>query len=287
MKMHRRITSWQGLGLINNLWNYKFGMDELQDQFRSSPPDSEDRYLATFINSNPEIIKVLREIKANVSFNALTTAAMSGAAVYTKETACEFHELLVTVFVMYARALCRFHTLENASKKASNSPDKLDNASKKASNSPDKLDNASKKASNSPSDLEKCFNALEGFTRFLLCIITSPSFKKHIRVCTQEGATLRHLIPSFDHRNEYKLFGRSVGIILPQDTNDEPNENSESKAMEVCEAFPLCKHDAEQVLCSYWQLTKSNLTLKRQWRYVKLFLYVNMVLSKFCAVTGR
>jgi hypothetical protein len=110
-KLRQRISSWQGLGLICRLATYpKLSVDPRA--FPPCPPtvDSQDNLLATFLAINAEMLQVLEESGPNfverpVSFAKLVSAAKNWTALYTKETAQEFHDLLVITLATYAMRL--------------------------------------------------------------------------------------------------------------------------------------------------------------------------------------
>ena len=188
--MYRRATSWQGLGFIYNLsecWKH-VDLDTMEEMESLPMPHRHDRMLATFLAKNEGLVDLLGTVKLVPSspFGALMSAARSAARsgtamIYTKETAKEFHTLLYATFAMFVTTLCDVHT-----------------------------------------DFEKCdsqlkdsFNMMEGITRLLICVLTSSSFKKHIRLCTQNGGVLQRLIPSFGKRALYRLFAESL-VIIPE-----------------------------------------------------------------------
>ncbi|KIL68282.1 hypothetical protein M378DRAFT_176981 [Amanita muscaria Koide BX008] len=93
-------------------------------------------------------------------------------------------------------------------------------------------------------DLITSFHVVAGYTRLLLCILTSSSFKTHVKVCTRDGSKLERMIPMFKRKYEYQLFAKSMNIkphgeSKPMDDDSSDFELNLDEALEVCKAFPL------------------------------------------------
>ena len=238
--MRRRVTSWQGLGFIDKLSTYWDRVDFDGVEWQSdSKRDPNDETLASFLCHNEHAIKVLRVVGSRNSdrlpVDALMSAAQSGGAIHTKETAREFHHLLCAAFVAFGRSLRFFSKAFKKHPKSCNSGEP-------------------------PKELINPFKVMGLYTRLLLCILTSSSFKTHIRCCTLQGADLKHLLPRYDRRDQYVTFAESNEIVAcakdngPKDAPDQNDLDTDAdcdEAPEVRICFALSNHDAEQVSCSY------------------------------------
>jgi hypothetical protein len=120
----------------------------------------------------------------------LSLKSEANKALYTKETALTFHHLLYFSFLMAGRALGEI-------KDSSHNLAILKSAKKEAA-----FDAYKKAIRNAAFPI-----------RFLICMLSSSAFRLHMKVWTEEGASLKILLPIFEHKSEYLMFGKDRGIL--------------------------------------------------------------------------
>jgi len=247
-KLHSRFRSWQALGFIRQLELSITGSslekmiteDEFQYELELGPGD---RTLADFFSRNKIFLLAMvdshckslpDEVKSRLShlthspsgstltFNEFSKAAelarKNEAVLYTKDTVLDFHCLLYLSFLMAGNAL---GDIKDAHLRLNNH-----NGKKK----PDVVET-----------YKLAIKAAEVSIRFLVCMLSSSAFKSHMNFWTDGGLSLRHILPSFDRKREYMIFGKDRKIIGsskmgPGPTDASPSyENSEDDTTEVRE----------------------------------------------------
>jgi hypothetical protein len=113
---------------------------------------------------------------------AVELALQKEKALYTKETALDFHCLLYLSFLMTGRALSK---LQDSFQSGRSTVDKYKQAIKAA--------------------------ALP--VRFLVYMLSSKAFRLHMEVWTNNGTSLSHILPDFEQKALYLVFGKDRNIL--------------------------------------------------------------------------
>ena len=125
-------------------------------------------------------------LKGHEPFKQLIRAANScvesNNALYTKDSAESFHRFLFTALVMYAVSINQLrHAFQNSALEAK--------------------------------EEQKVIRLAKGFTRIFTNILSSSSFKRHMRVITMDGRFLDCLTANPRNKDAYWKFGQQYHII--------------------------------------------------------------------------
>jgi hypothetical protein len=186
-KLHQRFTSWQGLGFVHHLeltWLKLENSDAINEysQWDSfNIPHTGDKSLTNFLKKHDFIPVVLDAILSRGgvfetgSFSSLMRAVQDEQpALFTKNTAKDFHKLVLGTFIMLTAELEQFKTHYRNWKR---------------------LD------ANARNTAMQSFRRIGLYTRLLLNILASTSFRTYIMFMAQRG--VKNLVPLFEDRLSY------------------------------------------------------------------------------------
>ena len=247
LKMHLRFSSWQALGFIQIL-EKGIGKDIVltvkgfEDSFGSLAFPEElgpgDHTLAAFFSLNKQSLcammkrigKILpshrfyellqqenptpsesEELSENairltldIFDEAVELALKERKAFYKRKTAAIFHCILYLSLLVVGRALAKIKGWH------------------------DKL-NTNPKNNMVFQEYKKAIQAAELPVRFLICMLSSRAFKSHMRVWTNEGVSIKPVLPIFEKKASYLSFGRKREILGP----GKKGSSSHSSELEV------------------------------------------------------
>jgi len=191
--MYQQISSWSGLGLVYKLkqfWGLFAIMIENHD-FLNDPELAHrgitDKVLADYMVNNPFIVDSLEQafppetpfLEEHKGFQALMTTAKSAEGpLYTKETAPQFHRLLLATLILFGKFLRHLNVM----------------FAKKT------LDVEILEGKKSK------FLLVKVITRFLYFILHSSAFKHHIRIITNDGYDMDLLTRRGETEDVYLTF---------------------------------------------------------------------------------
>ncbi|KAF8336794.1 hypothetical protein F5887DRAFT_985724 [Amanita rubescens] len=186
-KLHRRFTSWPGLGFVYHLeltWLKLENSDAINEysQWESFDiPHTGDNSLTKFLKKHDFIPVVLDAILTRgrafetASFRSLMGAVQNDQhALFTKNTAKDFHRLVLGTFIMLTAELEQFKTHYRNWKQ---------------------LD------ANARNTAMQSFRRIGLYTRLLLNILASTSFRTYMMFMAQGG--VKNLVPVFEDRSSY------------------------------------------------------------------------------------
>jgi hypothetical protein len=202
--MYGRLASWRGLGFIYklSLSHFKFKLECYRFWKDVQYNTGKEKRLVKFILTYPEIIDGLKYASVSwpegapsdweppaqdlLHFDTLMTAIKGGTSqIYTRDTASDFHRFIYASFVTFGRSLRRFGKGIGLEKQG-------------------KLPLTS---------LYCIFHALQAQAELLFTIITSSTFRVHIKVLWEtDKLGIRDLIPDFSERDSYRTFGKRTSI---------------------------------------------------------------------------
>ncbi len=186
-RLYRRFTSWAGLGFVYHL-EFTWLKLENEDAINEYPhwesfntAYTGDKSLINFLNKHRFILPVLNALLVRVgsfktgTFNSLIRAVEDGCpSLFTMDTAADFHKLVFGGFIMLTVELGEFeaqyknwiHLDAKAQKTAS-----------------------------------LCFRRIGLYTRLLLNVLASTSFRHYMTFMVQHG--VKSLVPLFEDRLLY------------------------------------------------------------------------------------
>jgi hypothetical protein len=244
-KLHKRLSSWRGLGLIRNfedrvnLLNGHLGLIGTSVGPNESFMDrgAGDRTLVQFLCLNPIVFdamlpSVLDKNVTSVSvFDHLLKAVHNAhqledlTNIYTKETALGFHYLVYCSFLLAGQALRKI--------KDHQAPLKVVGAERK----PDYGLLVER--------FKSCIAAAVLPLKLLHCVVSSTVFKKHIGVWTNDGECLKEILPKWSQKRDNMIFGIKREILAkskkgpskesPSD-DDKKNDGGVDDVPEVCKS---------------------------------------------------
>ena len=186
-RLHRRFTSWAGLGFVYHL---EFTWLKLQneDAINEYPywgsfntAHTGDKSLTNFLNKHRFILPVLSALLVRVgsfktrTFDSLIQAVEAGQpSLFTKHTAADFHKLVFGGFIMLTVELGEFEA---------------------------QYRNWMHLDANAQKTGLLCFRQIGLYTRLLLNVLASTSFRHYITFMVQHG--VKSLVPLFEDRLLY------------------------------------------------------------------------------------
>lgn len=243
MKIHKRLCSWRALGFIQQLElgisdkckvlesqidaiGTQFGPDELPPELRSG-----DRTLADFFLKNKNFLKEMakevccslpNEVRSglHLSFDAFGNAADLALgkkeALYTKENILVFHSFLYFSFLLAGRAL-------------------RDIKDSQVVLCP--IKSTSQRYATAADHYKKSIEAAELPVRFLICMLSSNALHLHLTVWTNNGVTLRTILPDFACKKTYVTYGLERSFLAssklgPNNSRDEADEGEDVEPTE-------------------------------------------------------
>ena len=216
--MYRRISGWSALAFIQSWFIYEpffkariESHDFLHDPelIRRGPGD---KTLAKHLLGNVTALEKLASKLKLPDFQPLINRAKSGAgpiegegALYTKETALSFHQLVYGTLIWYGSSLRRVKVVWEG----------------------DYANLASMKSA---------FMDLKILSRQLTYILCSSAFKQHIKVITMKGSGVITLLPKYDQREACLKFGSEKKI---RDSKDRLSGKSQTEGRTEAHAGPV------------------------------------------------
>ena len=186
-RLHRRLTSWAGLGFVDKLqstWLALENEDAINEFSRwesFNMAHTGDKSLTNFLSKHKFILPLLDALLLRTgsfeagSFVSLTEAVKENqSSLFTKDTAAEFHKLVCGGFIMLTALLeefkAHYRTWRN-------------------------MDDETRDTA------LRCFRRIGLYTRLLLNILASTSFRHYITFMAQRG--VKSLVPLFENRSSY------------------------------------------------------------------------------------
>ena len=150
---------------------------------------------------------------------AVELALKEKKALYTKETASDFHCLLYLSFIMAGRALREIKDSYALTKQHHKSLAEVGDAI-------------------ADYNLKTAISAAELSVRFLVCMVSSSVFKLHMRVWTNEELSLKHMLPRYGEKGNYMRFGKEREILASAKLGPQSDsEDLDDDTTEVCEVI--------------------------------------------------
>jgi hypothetical protein len=225
--MYQRISSWSGLGFVFSLKSFFWSFFERQIKRHDFSKDSElarrdvaDKALADYMVNNPDVVDGLEGafsetpfLEEHRGFRALMTTAKSAEEpLYTKETAPQFHRLLLATLILFGVFLNGVFSKLYISE-----------------------------------DAETAFMLIKEITKLLYLILRSSAFKHHIRIITNNGYDM-NLLTHYDEKEDiYLTFAYDNMIRRRPDNSDNhvsyDSLNDDPGLATLKELASVCKSD--------------------------------------------
>ncbi|KAF8330230.1 hypothetical protein F5887DRAFT_1081931 [Amanita rubescens] len=214
-KMHGRMASWSGRGFIDTLdRGWKNVCVNTYPKWEEISKGSGDESLAMVISNtqrNHDLVFWLQlaypeSAKPAPFLGTLIQSIESGQLLFSQRTAADYHKLVIATFIVVGSIL-----------------ESMDR-SHRTWNGPKKRDPNAKAALKR---LKNFTHLAQWFTRLLLSILASASFREYILFMTHEG--IDHLIPRSSCETLYMAEWKQRVLSVP-DTNGGPNSDIEESS---------------------------------------------------------
>jgi hypothetical protein len=183
------------------------------------------------VNPPPTCLEFVKNIFCPFD-KAVDDALSQGGPLYTKESAVSFHYLLYFSFLLAGTSLKKIKEAHQDINKYAKTPKPKDLVDK----------------------YKKKILAAEMPFRLLVCVLSSTALKSHLKVWTNEGVDLKTILPLYEEKCAYLIFGKDRGFMpssklgpqvsegsggdITEDSGNDITEGSEDDITEVRE--PIC-----------------------------------------------
>ncbi len=224
-RLHRRLTSWAGLGFVDKLESTWLGLenedtiDEYQHWGSFNMAHTGDKSLTNFLNKHRFILPLLDALLLRLgtgsfkhgSFDCLTEAVEeSQPFIFAKHTAREFHKLVCGAFIMLTALLEEFKAYHKTWRNMNDETRDM---------------------------ALRCFRRIGLYTRLLLNILASTSFRHYMTFMVHQRG-VKSLVPLFKHRFLYvsgwelcyaRLAGESPEVAPIEESNSVGSSSESDK----------------------------------------------------------